>query len=133
MTVMATHRSFGGISLIRAECAAMSSRLKDKCTRLADGGCFTADTPGRHSLKGRIGLGTKPPPQFGQTLCSLLSTQSAQNVHSKEQIRASVASGGRSLSQYSQFGRSCSAMSPPQTRQDADAWTCLSWNANCRP
>ena len=31
---------------------------------------------------GRIGRRSKPPPQFGQTLCSLLSEQSAQNVHS---------------------------------------------------
>jgi len=28
-----------------------------------------------------------------------------QKVHSKEQIRASVESGGKSLSQHSQFGR----------------------------
>jgi hypothetical protein len=77
---------------------------------LLDGGCFSTDTPGRHSLAGRIGRGTKPPPQFGQTLWSLCSTQSAQNVHSKLQMRASAESGGRSLSQYSQFGRSCSAM-----------------------
>jgi hypothetical protein len=67
-------------------------------------------TPGRHSFEGRIGRGWKPPPQFGHTLPSLLSAQSAQNVHSYEQIRASVEFGGRSLSQYSQFGRSCSAM-----------------------
>jgi len=31
---------------------------------------------------GRIGRRSKPPPQFGQTLCSSLSAQSAQNVHS---------------------------------------------------
>ena len=33
-------------------------------------------------LAGRIGLGANPPPQFGQTLPSTLSTQLAQNVHS---------------------------------------------------
>jgi hypothetical protein len=38
----------------------------------------------------------------------LVSTQSRQNVHSKVQIMASVASGGRSLSQHSQDGRNAS-------------------------
>jgi len=33
-------------------------------------------------LDGLTGLGTKPPPQFGHTLASTLSTHSAQNVHS---------------------------------------------------
>src|SRR5258708_11423142 len=98
------------MSLIPAECAAMSSRLYFRCTRLSDGNCRPTQAPGRHSWAGRIGRGTKPPPQFGQTLCSFVSTQSAQNVHSYEQMRASVEAGGRSLSQYSQFGRSCSAM-----------------------
>src|SRR5262245_54517891 len=60
-----------------------------------------------------MGLGTKPPPQFGHTLCNLVSTHSAQKVHSYEQMRAVVASGASSLSQYSQFGRSCSAMVTP--------------------
>jgi hypothetical protein len=49
---------------------------------LSDGGRFSTDNPGRHSFAGRIGRATKPPPQFGHTLCSLFSTQSAQNVHS---------------------------------------------------
>jgi hypothetical protein len=39
---------------------------------------------------------------------STVAAHDAQNVHSNEQIRASVDSGGRSLSQHSQFGRSCS-------------------------
>ena len=42
----------------------------------------STQTPGRHSCAGLIGRGTKPPPQFGQTLWSLVSTQSAQKVHS---------------------------------------------------
>jgi hypothetical protein len=41
-----------------------------------------------------------------------VSTQSRQNVHSNVQIIASAASGGRSLSQHSQLGRS-SSMVPP--------------------
>jgi 3-dehydroquinate dehydratase-2 len=34
------------------------------------------------SCAGRIGRGTNPPPQFGQTSCSTFSTHAAQNVHS---------------------------------------------------
>jgi hypothetical protein len=70
------------MSLIRAEWAATSSWLYFRCTRLSDGACLVTQTPGRHSFDGLIGRGTKPPPQFGQTLNSLVSTQSAQNVHS---------------------------------------------------
>ena len=98
--------------LMRWACAAMASRVYDKNTRLVEGGRFATESPGCHSV-GRIGRGTKPPPQFGQTLKSTLSTQSAQNVHSYEQMRAIVDAGGRSLSQHSQFGRSSSAISHP--------------------
>ena len=101
---------------MRCECAAMSSRLKDNDTRLVEGGRLATDSPGRHSVAGRIGRGSKPPPQFGQTLNSTLSTQSAQNVHSKVQMRASVDAGGKSRSQHSQFGRSSRAMVFPSQR-----------------
>jgi hypothetical protein len=57
---------------------------------------------------GRIGRGTRFPPQFGQRPPNLLSTQSRQNVHSNEQIIASAAVGGKSLLQHSQLGRSSS-------------------------
>ena len=56
----------------------------------------------------RGGRGLKPPPQFGQTPPSTEPTQAVQNVHSNEQIAASVEAGGSSLSQHSQFGRICS-------------------------
>ncbi len=75
-----------------------------------DGGRLATESPGRHSVVGRIGRGTKPPPQLGQTLKRMLSTQSAQKVHSKVQMRAIIESGGRSLLQYSQFGRSSRAI-----------------------
>jgi hypothetical protein len=57
---------------------------------------------------GRIGRGSKLPPQFGHTPSSRASTQSRQKVHSNVQTMASAESGGRSLPQCSQFGRSCS-------------------------
>ena len=60
------------------------------------------------SVLGQIGQGQKPPPQFGQTLCRMFSTQSRQNVHSNEQIIASAASGGSARLQFSQVGLSSS-------------------------
>src|SRR5208337_1124519 len=81
-------------------------------TRASEGGRFATESPGLHSVAGRMGLGWKPPPQFGQTLWSLLSMQSTQKVHSYEQMRANVEFGGRSRSHHSQFGRSCKAMWP---------------------
>jgi hypothetical protein len=55
---------------------------------------------------GRRGRATNSPPQLGQCPCSTVSAQVLQKVHSKEQMRASVEPGGRSLSQHSQLGRS---------------------------
>jgi hypothetical protein len=55
---------------------------------------------------GRIGRLTKLPLQFGQTPPNTVAAHSAQNVHSKLQMRASGLSGGRSRSQHSQFGLS---------------------------
>ena len=95
---------------MRFEWTAISSNVKCSCTLLDDGGCLAIDRPCRHSVAGRIGRGTKPPPQFGQTLSSVVSTHFAQNVHSYVQIRASVDAGGKSLSQHSQFGLISSAM-----------------------
>jgi hypothetical protein len=59
---------------------------------------------------GRIGRPQNPPPQFGHTLRKTCSTQLRQNVHSKLQIIASSESGGSGLRQFSQVGRSWSAM-----------------------
>jgi hypothetical protein len=59
---------------------------------------------------GLIGRGVNPPPQFGQTLRSTVSTQVVQNVHSYEQIHASVESGGKRFAQFSQTGRSSSIL-----------------------
>jgi hypothetical protein len=75
-------------------------------TRTVDGGLLASFDGGRS------GRATKLPPQFGQRPPSRLSTQSRQNVHSNEQIIASVADGGKSLLQHSQLGRSSSIRAP---------------------
>jgi hypothetical protein len=103
-------RCSGAKCLIRSTKAPMSSRLWERCTRRVDDGRLASDTPGLHSFTGRRGRGTNPPPQLGQTLCKMVSTQSAQNVHSKLHIRAEVEDGGRSRSQHSQLGRSSRAI-----------------------
>ncbi len=89
---------------------AFSARARTpRCTRHAPWSRASSTRDTRSSFAvGRIGRGSKFPPQLGQTPPSRLSTQSAQNVHSKVQIRASALSGGRSRSQHSQFGRSSS-------------------------
>lgn len=51
-----------------------------------------------------MGLGVKFPPQLGQTSLKIDVAQSAQKVHSKVQIIASVASFGKSLPHCSQQG-----------------------------
>jgi hypothetical protein len=67
--------------------------------RFVEAGCFA------RSRTARVGRGLSAPLQLGQCFFSTPCAQSAQNVHSKEQIRASGESGGRSASQHSQFGR----------------------------
>src|SRR5215472_18005832 len=101
-----TYRSAGGIWRTLSMNWGNVARSHFKCTRAVDAGRVASDTPGLRSVRGRIGRGTKPPPQLGQTLPSTDSTQLAQKVHSKLQMRASVACEGRSLSQYSQLGLS---------------------------
>jgi hypothetical protein len=72
---------------------------------------------------GRLGRASSSPPQFGQRPPSFVSVQSRQNVHSKLQIMASPASGGRSLSQHSQLGRSSSMVVLPVWLAPADRIT----------
>jgi hypothetical protein len=75
-------------------------------TRSVDAGLFN------NLLAGLIGRRTKSPPQLGQMPCKRVSAQSAQKVHSNEQMRASTAAGGRSRLQHSQLGRSWSMYFP---------------------
>jgi len=69
-------------------------------TRLVEAGYLSSNSARRG------GRGVNPSPQFGQTPCKRFSTQSAQKVHSNEQIIASIESGGKSLAQHSHNGRS---------------------------
>jgi len=70
--------------------------------RLVEGGLLMS------LLAGRRGRVTNSPLQFGHLPPRTVSAHDAQNVHSNEQIRASVESGGKSLSQHSQLGLSSS-------------------------
>jgi hypothetical protein len=54
----------------------------------------------------RRGRATSSPPQFGQVPSSGPSAHVAQNVHSNEQILASVDPGGSDVPQHSQLGLS---------------------------
>ena len=86
------------------------------CAAGSTGRCFTLVLAGSlprklspfQFLDGRIGRGTKPPPQFGQTFPNIVSTHVAQNVHSYVQMRASGEAGGNALLQCSQVGLSSS-------------------------
>jgi len=52
------------------------------CLILALAGCRPRKLSPFQFIDGRIGRGTKPPPQFGHTLSKMVSTHVAQNVHS---------------------------------------------------
>jgi hypothetical protein len=69
-------------------------------TRVVDAG-FLAK-----AAAGRTGRRTNSPPQLGHTPCRHWATQSAQKVHSNEQIMANGEVGGKSMLQHSQLGRS---------------------------
>jgi len=57
------------------------------------------------NLAERCGRRVKSPPQFGQIPCRIFSAQSAQNVHSNEQIITLPESGVKFLAQHSQNRR----------------------------
>ncbi len=78
-------------------------------------------------LDGLTDLGGRPPPQFGQTLPSTRSTQSAQHVHSYEQIRASGEIGGSDVLQCSQVGLSSGLTSSVIVPCYGDGWSRSGW------
>ena len=61
---------------------------------------------------GRRGLFTNSPPQFAHLPLRIVSAHVEHQVHSIEQMSASVDSGGRSLLQHSQFGFNKSIIPP---------------------
>ena len=84
---------------------------------------FEADAPGRHSLAGRIGRGAKPPPQFGQTLSQLaLDAVRAERALIAADAGLRLHSAAGRVSQYSQFGRSCSAMIVSRQFRRSRSW-----------
>jgi hypothetical protein len=76
------HRFSGGIDLIPAANRAWVSGSTGRCLTLVLAGSFPRQLPSFQFLDGLTGRGTKPPPQFGQTLSRMWSTHEAQNVHS---------------------------------------------------
>ena len=67
-------------------------------TRFVDAGLFA------RNFASRVGRRVKSPPQFGHLPFSTCVAQSAQNVHSNEQIIATDDDAGKSRSQHSQLG-----------------------------
>ncbi len=103
----------GALPRFRFSCRQFARKQTDP-ERIADqprkAGLKTRSVLGGHassSEAGRTGRRTNSPPQLGH-VSFMAATQSAQNVHSKVQIRASRLAGGKSMSQRSQPGRSCS-------------------------
>lgn len=89
--------SLGAIALFRSRKAANSSRFTSFMYACCSAGYLSS------KLFGRTGRFSNPPPQFGHTLSRMSFTHSVQNVHSNEQIMASVLSGGNLVPQCSQF------------------------------
>jgi hypothetical protein len=76
------YRLSGGMVLMAAENRAWTSGSTGLCLTLVLAGSFPRKLSPFQFVDGLIGLGTNPPPQFGQTFSSTLSTHLVQNVHS---------------------------------------------------
>jgi hypothetical protein len=76
------YRFSGGIVLIADENSACAAGSTGLCLTLVLAGSFPRKLSPFQFFDGLMGLGTKPPPQLGQTLPRTLSTHVAQNVHS---------------------------------------------------
>jgi hypothetical protein len=68
--------------LIAAENNAWAAGSAGLCLTLVLAGSLPRKLSPFQFFDGLIGLGTKPPPQFGQTFSKTISTHVAQNVHS---------------------------------------------------
>ncbi len=82
MLKLGRYRFSGGRFLIGAENFACAPGSTGLCLILALAGSLPRKLSPFQFFDGLMGLGTNPPPQFGQTFPRTLSTQIAQNVHS---------------------------------------------------
>lgn len=105
LTMVKIQRRAGSICCTRPTRAAWCERSRSRSTRRVLAGYVPKKFPPFQSRAGRIGRGQKLPPQLGHTPSSTCSTHAVQNVHSNEQIRASVDCAGRGFLQCSQLGR----------------------------
>jgi hypothetical protein len=102
------YRCCGGIIFRALEKSLWRAGFTSRSFILEVAGKTPRQFPSFQLLRGRMGRAQNPPPQLGHTFSSKFSTQGRQKVHSKLQIMASVASGGRGVLQFSQVGRSSS-------------------------
>jgi len=93
--IFVSARRSGEASGYTEDAFAQPSGLK---TRSREAGNFSS------FAAGRIGRRLNSPPQLGHPPLRTPSAHARQNVHSNEQIVASRESGGKSMSQHSQFG-----------------------------
>src|SRR5439155_10662082 len=84
------HRSSGGVDLKASANRWCRVGSTGRCLTVVLAGYTPSWLPPFQSWVGRMGRGQKPPPQFGQTFVQDVSTHERQNVHSNEQIIASV-------------------------------------------
>jgi hypothetical protein len=70
------------MDLIAAENSAWATGSTGLCVIVVLAGSLPRKLSTFQLFNGLIGLGTNPPPQFGQTFSKTLSTHAAQNVHS---------------------------------------------------
>jgi hypothetical protein len=75
------YRFSGGMFFIADENNAWTAASTGRCLILSLAGSLPRKLLPFQFLAGLIGLGTNPPPQFGQTLLKMVSTQAA-HVHS---------------------------------------------------
>jgi hypothetical protein len=80
--IFARYRFSGGMFLMAAANCAWAAGSTGLCLILVLAGSLPRKLSPFQFFDGLMGLGTKPPPQFGQTFPNTLSTQVAQNVHS---------------------------------------------------
>src|SRR6185436_17900109 len=76
------YRCAGGIFRIAAENSLWATTSTGRCLVFVLAGSMPRKLFPFQLVAGRIGRGTNPPPQLGQTLPRTVSTQLAQNMHS---------------------------------------------------